>query len=1130
MTPKDLLEKLESLDAIDRKTLRKMRAQVEDPGRTVKTSAMLGYLVRKEQLTEEQARQLMRGETPSFSRRNTDDLLPGAVEEAPQDLHRTRVDDVGSNKSGKGNKGGKGNKAIGAVDVAQVEVEPAMIDPVAFDATPVAFDATPGGFEDFGDAAANDSSPVAFTGKKNTKDQWQSRWPYIGFAVLGFLAIIGTTLYFTVFNLKPDAMFKTADDNFKAGALGAAIKGYDDYLENFPDHKFAKEARAKRMNALLAESYESKLWEETLNRAVNKLPEFADNEENDLPMIRSDVALILCRSLQELTTKMLENQALDGMKANVTKAAKFKKLVDDPIYIPTSERKVTTNKKNLELIENNIRTLEGYIKKENDYSQALVDIKALGESGSTSEAFTKFVSLTRSYPDLGARAELREQMMEISRRESSLVKPAETQVGPAGEAEQLVVEQTVVLGSHFGGEDEGLRGEIIPTLVDGAIYGIDAGTGAIAWRRFVGLETAVHPIVVEEVNVLVSDMGNKQLLKLKSSDGSVIWRVPIEENFFRPAFKQDKLIVTTESGKVLSLDPVSGQLRASAQLPQGANTGALISEQDPLVYQSGIRSNLYVLSTDDLSCKDVEYLGHRENAIAVPPFLFNGYLVMMVNGGDYADMRIFKTDEAGLNVEPVQVIPRVANGPVSQPIERYRKWMLLVSENGQMVILQHNQGDEDSPVTRFASDSFESQRGQPAFFATGGSNLWVTSAGASHYKVKPNLGKFELRILKNGSDSFVAPCHKLDEKLLHVRKRGSSGMVSASLVDAFTLEPIWRNDFGGALAGPVTAVGGKMMAVSNQGDLFQLDGSGYSQSIAKASTIVESLRFNDTFAIGDLHVSVGGAGSREFVTFDGSGKLDLRTLSAPTDNPSCTPIGLGEYLIVPNVNGQVAAVDPARGTMAGEPFQPPVSPGEKVRWLRPVPLGDLAFGIATQAGRSRPGSLYVLQIDPGRSITSAGEIESTGTFVGSLATVGDAIYAAERVDETDALISVQKASMEKAEAKLSGKVIQGPWALGDSIFVRLDSDQLACFATDLTQRWVIPLSRAQLASAPQEMNGQLALVLKRGQILLLDPATGKESGSIDLGQPIADAPTIVDGKAWFAGLDGTVHVLNYGAQ
>ena len=74
MTPQDLLQKLESLGAIDRKALRKMRIQVEDPDRTVKTSAMLSYLVRKDQLTEEQARQLMRGEMPKISRRATDDL------------------------------------------------------------------------------------------------------------------------------------------------------------------------------------------------------------------------------------------------------------------------------------------------------------------------------------------------------------------------------------------------------------------------------------------------------------------------------------------------------------------------------------------------------------------------------------------------------------------------------------------------------------------------------------------------------------------------------------------------------------------------------------------------------------------------------------------------------------------------------------------------------------------------------------------------------------------------------------------------------------------------------------------------------------------------------------------------
>ena len=108
--------------------------------------------------------------------------------------------------------------------------------------------------------------------------------------------------------------------------------------------------------------------------------------------------------------------------------------------------------------------------------------------------------------------------------------------------------------------------------------------------------------------------------------------------------------------------------------------------------------------------------------------------------------------------------------------------------------------------------------------------------------------------------------------------------------------------------------------------------------------------------------------------------------------------------------------------------------------------------------------------------------------------------------------------------------MQGPWALGDGVLVRLDSDQLAFFGADLSPRWSVPFSRAQFASAPQVLDNQIALILKQGTIVFLDPASGKENNTVNLGQPIAHAPTIIDGKAWFAGLDGTVHVLGYGAQ
>ena len=1117
MTPKELLQKLENLGSIESKVLRKIRIQVEDPERTVKNSAVLSYLVRKGQINEDQARQLMKGETPVVSRRATDELMLGVIDEEAPTASAEVVKPKRSNRQ--------------TVDDIPTAV------PVALPMPEVELD--PMGMDQFSNGANEEKVKPTFSGKKDKRDQWNSRWPYIGFTALGFLLMVGTFLTFALSGQAPEAMFDNARDHYNNSSYQAAIKAYDEYIEAFPSHKHIKEAKARRVQSLLRDSFDSNQWQETLNRATAQLPVYAEDEDVDMDRIRDDLGVMLTRSLSELTTGMLKNTELNAMQENLVKANKYKdELVDDPFYVSSSQRKVPTNKKYIDKLENNIRTIEGFIRKEKDYGGALVAIKSLGEEGKTEQAFKTFQDLTRQYGDLGARAELRELMVTTSALEARLVNPVDGQIETVTTRAPSIIEQTFVMGSIAGSPDEGLQGEVIPTLVGGSVLGFDAGTGEVVWRQFVGLGASIQPQKMGEEYVLVSDEGKSELLKLEIATGKLVWRVLVGEKFFAPALTVEKLVVTTATGKLWRLDPMTGETIGSAQLPQGANTRCFISEQDPLIYQAGLKSNLYVIGTEDMLCKEVFYTGHYSGSISVPPYMYNGHLIALVNGGDFCDMFVLRPKENGLNLgpDPVQVIRRVANGPVTRHLQRYGRWLLAVSDNGQMVILEFNQGDETTPISKFASETFESKEGQLSYIETDGNSLWVCGTGASFYKVKRNLGKFDLKVLKHGTDSFVAPSVKLDDKLFHVRRRIGSGMVSASLADANTLEPIWRNDFGGEVAGPVIAVGGKQFAVSSQGDVFDLSAAAsnsFVRQAAKASTVNEHLKFSRTATLGDgSWASVGSKGSREFVTFDARGGLKLTNYAAPSDNPAVEPIVVGGQLIVANTNGQVAAVDPTTGGMNGEAFLPPVSPGKSVQWIRPVQVSENQVAIATQVGEdsgATNSTLYILNIEKGRSISGNGSLESKGNFVGKLAASGGSVYAADRVDDADSLVKLDDSAVEIGRTALAGHVVDGPWAVEAGVLVLLDSDQLVLFDESMAQKWVRNVSNDRFASPPLMISNQLALVLQNGKVIFVDAASGQDVNTTDLGQPIVHEPTFADGKVFFSGMDGTVHVMADGS-
>ena len=214
MTPTELLKKLEGLGTIEPKALRKIRIQIEDPERTVKVSAVLSYLVRKGQLTEDNARQLMRGETPAVKRRATDELMLGVIDEEPTaEAIETKKKPKRSNRE------------------PIAPPEPILLpDPMPADVGATAYDYGQEAYDEFGNNGEEKAKPT-FGGKIDKRDQWNSRWPYIGFGVLGFLMIVGMFLYFAVFNMEPQAMFENARDHYDNASYQAAIQSFDEYID-----------------------------------------------------------------------------------------------------------------------------------------------------------------------------------------------------------------------------------------------------------------------------------------------------------------------------------------------------------------------------------------------------------------------------------------------------------------------------------------------------------------------------------------------------------------------------------------------------------------------------------------------------------------------------------------------------------------------------------------------------------------------------------------------------------------------------------------------------------------------------------------------------------------------------------
>ena len=120
-------------------------------------------------------------------------------------------------------------------------------------------------------------------------------------------------------------------------------------------------------------------------------------------------------------------------------------------------------------------------------------------------------------------------------------------------------------------------------------------------------------------------------------------------------------------------------------------------------------------------------------------------------------------------------------------------------------------------------------------------------------------------------------------------------------------------------------------------------------------------------------------------------------------------------------------------------------------------MSDSEIAVATQAGEdsgATVSAIYILDVDPGRSLTSKAALESKGNFVGSLTYAAGSVFAVDRIDGVDSLIKVDASAQESGRIPLEGNIVAGPWATDSGIIVQLDSDQIALFDFSLARQWV----------------------------------------------------------------------------
>ncbi len=962
--------------------------------------------------------------------------------------------------------------------------------------------------------------------KVNKKSSWES-FRILGYGFLVLLLLVFFVPLMTWFwNGSANDAFEQAENAYKSQDYERAGKSFSDFAGRFPTDERASEARV--FSALSKVRQESeKAVDPTIGSkaCLEHLP--AITNETAMTRFRGDVTDTLLRIAEKFVMKIENTQSIPDRKTLIDKMNQHMDLVRDPRYVGTLER--TQNELRIKTIEENQSRLVRDIQKGEDLIVTIADMTKSVEAKNVAETYDLRRKILRKYPQLETDTKLNELLAQATGQQQELVGTSSQTPAIGSEQDSANSSKSVVLVGRKNIPDT--TGATVVVRAKGAVYALNAATGQVLWRKHIGTDWTGDPkplMPTSDSDVLISIPEQGKILRLASVDGAVVWEAKFTGRIIEPSIDGDDIFVSIAGGKTASgeatpgevfcLDVATGQARWGKKFPQPIDVGPGGAAGKKKRYVLGNHSNLYVLSRTSGKCEEVEYIGHAPSSIAVPPIWIQNQLILFENeGSDYSLMRVFQTNEEGLDVQVAQKPIRFKGHVVIAPqVDRRR--IAVLTNLGEIAILEVDALNKKDKVFKQVNSLEKQETPKLAWPLMVENNLLVASTRLALYQIQESSQKLNQQWSNYDLDQFTSRPISVDDLAIHTRVvRGNRG-VRATAIKMGTGEIVWESDLGS----PVTSLstdGKGFLAVTAQGAAFSIDAKAFQskQPVGQVQNLGRNQRemmFIEPIKRPDSSiVMMNQALGNQLLVIDPSRRSStptkMLTLDFADAFPASEPISLGNgTILVPLTNGQIAMIDPDKGQMVGLPFQPIVQAGERPKWLNPTVLADKQTAIVADQQR------FMYKLGTGKQLRSITSQPLEKPLKGRLSIVKDVIVGVSAGVSGDQLDFYDSSELKRfTSVPVEGRFVWGPYAVeSDSKgYLMALSDIDGLVACDETGKllWSKPLEKIVLVGAPSLVESACIVASTSGELIRVALTDGSIVARVQIGEPISGAPLIL---------------------
>jgi len=961
--------------------------------------------------------------------------------------------------------------------------------------------------------------------------QWDSKLLLIGGATLGVLIVLGAFLVLSLTRGSADEILSAANEDYNAGAYASAMKRYDQFLKYYSGNDNASHAHVFRNLARLRQVYTNP--QQGLRVAGEILPEIEKDEAFD--EARPELASMLPQIAEGFVEKAKFSDDTAAQEQLLDATRKAMQLVDNTEYIPTSLRRTLLTK--IDRIHEDMARVQREIDRERNLESTIAAIHQAVTEGKTNDAYAARQALLDKYPGLDTNERLYQAVLKITEKQRERVRivdqplPAATDDHPGPPDRQVLV-----LAHQRGAGETQAKGYVTYVLAGGSVFALDAATGNVLWRRYLGFESTIVPEPVSAkragADAIVVDNRHGEVQRLDAKTGALRWRLPLGEPFSAPVITDDQIYVAAASGKLYRVDPATGTAARHAEIDQKLEVGPGTGAGRGQIYQPGEHDNLYVLAADTLACREVVYLGHKPGTIVVPPVMALGLLLVVENGPDYALVHILRGDAQGLHLKKAQATIRLRGRVLVPPVVGRRRVLFMTDRRALELYDVDPNNQTGTPLMETARRSATAEAPLVSYPLMDRGYLWIANNRFTKFQVQAATGKLPAEWVKDEQDVYVAPLRMVHDLVIHTRRRQGTEGVIVGATPLQGKDPVWQTELTIPILRTMVDQQG-IHAITGRGRLFNLDSTAFQKPAlnrAARSAVKDDLQ---TLLL-DSAVDMG-QGQWAFTQHQGytqivfykpatpSPTMRLLTLTVPRGDATNPPVAFAKGVLVPQRPGLIGLMDVVTGAERAHPFQPELPPGTKVQWTRPaIVQGADEFVVANdQRYLYRVG----LKPTPQPHLTELKSVQLAANLVGRMAVTGALAFGVTRGASGDVLQGFKLPNLEQGpRITLKGHVHWGPMRVENVLLVATDH-QLLCVEPDGRQRWQAALESGPPVGTPTIDGAQLLLASAQGVIWRLDLASGKMLASSDAGEPVASGPVLVNGKILVAGKSGTLIVV-----